>query len=206
MIKRALVVGGAHGLGLEIAKEMSARETVEKVYVVDIDYVQEKDMNDKMMSFQFDLTNERYAFFDRFTDIDTLVFTASVKDKKPFQDIPFTSIINSFNVNTIPALRLIDKFYDKLMGQDDFYCAINISALGFMPVPMYSIYGATKAALKSFIETVNAELRNAGSKNKILGIASTVTERDEMGLKATDISGIISHMEDKWEVYIPLQD
>jgi len=206
MIKRALIVGGAHGLGLDLAKELSSRDTVEIVYVVDIDYVAEADLNDKIMSFQFDLKAERYAFFDRFSDVDALIFTAALKEKAPFQEIPYTSIINAFNVNTIPALRLIDKFYDKIASDEDFYCAVNISSLGFMPVPMFSVYGATKAALKSFIETVNTELRNASKKNRIMGIVSVATETSPEVDKANDIKGILSQMERKWELYFPLAD
>ena len=34
-MKRALVVGGANGIGLSIATELAARQDVEKVYIVD---------------------------------------------------------------------------------------------------------------------------------------------------------------------------
>ena len=34
-MKRVLVVGGANGIGLSIAKVLAAREQVEKVYIVD---------------------------------------------------------------------------------------------------------------------------------------------------------------------------
>lgn len=206
MITRALVVGGAHGLGLNIAKALAAKESVEKVYIVDIDYVAEEDMTDKMMSFQFDLTNERYAFFDRFDDVDALFFTAAVKEKGPFQDIPFTHIMQAFNVNTIPALRLIDKFYSKLKGETDFYCAINISALGIMSVPMYSVYGSTKAALKSFVDTVNAELRYDGCQNRIMSIMTPITETCTNEIDKSVLDGMITCMESKWELYTPLSE
>ena len=35
-MKRALVVGGANGIGLSIATELAAREDIEKVYIVDM--------------------------------------------------------------------------------------------------------------------------------------------------------------------------
>ena len=35
MMKRALIVGGANGIGLAIAKELSASDACEKVYIVD---------------------------------------------------------------------------------------------------------------------------------------------------------------------------
>ena len=35
MMKRTLIVGGANGIGLAIAKELTQKESCEKVYIVD---------------------------------------------------------------------------------------------------------------------------------------------------------------------------
>ena len=35
MMKRTLIVGGANGIGLSIAKELTQKESCEKVYIVD---------------------------------------------------------------------------------------------------------------------------------------------------------------------------
>ena len=40
-----------------------------------------------------------------------------------------------------------------------------------MSSPFFSVYGATKAALKIFIESVNVELEKAGSPNRILNVS-----------------------------------
>lgn len=55
-------------------------------------------------------------------------------------------------------MRLIKRFYDKydkLEGETDFYCGVMDSISGWMSSPFFSVYGATKAALKIFIESVN---------------------------------------------------
>ena len=56
---------------------------------------------------------------------------------------------------------------DKLEVANDFYCGVMVSIAGFMSSPFFSLYGATKAALKVFIESVNVELEKAGSPNRI---------------------------------------
>ena len=43
-----------------------------------------------------------------------------------------------------------------------------VSIAGFMSSPFFSVYGATKAALKIFIESVNVELERADSPNRLL--------------------------------------
>ena len=53
---RILVVGGANGIGLSIAKVLAARESTEKVYVVDKAPLADEYKEPKIESFEFDLT------------------------------------------------------------------------------------------------------------------------------------------------------
>lgn len=211
MIKRILVVGGANGIGLSIAHEMALRETTEKVYVVDKAPLQEQYAHTKIESFQFDLTSSDYHFFDLFTDIDALMITAGFGRLALFKDVPEQQIIDSFNVNTIPVLRLIKRFYNKLEGNKHFYCGVMDSIAGWMSSPFFAVYGATKAALKIFIESVNVELVKAGSANKILNVSpGTVKGSSFYGAQSNletlhDLScEIIKHLERKDDLYIPL--
>ena len=107
MIKKILVVGGANGIGLSIANELAKRDEVEKVYIVDKAPLTEEFSNPKFESFQFDLIREDYSFFNSFTDINALMITAGFGKLALFKDVPESHIMNSFNVNTIPVLRLV---------------------------------------------------------------------------------------------------
>lgn len=171
MIKRILIVGGANGIGLAIAHELAHRESTEKVYVVDKAALQEQYIHHKIESFRFDLTSEDYSFFDRFSDINALMITAGFGKLALFKDVTEQHIFDSFNVNTIPVLRLIKRFYSKLESKDEFYCGVMDSIAGWMSSPFFAVYGATKAALKIFIESVNVELIGEGSKNRILNVS-----------------------------------
>ena len=65
--------------------------------------------------------------FDRFTDINALMITAGFGKLALFKDVPEQHIIDSFNVNTIPVLRLIKRFYNRLEDKEnDFYCGVMI--------------------------------------------------------------------------------
>ena len=210
MIQRILVVGGANGIGLAIAHEMANREGTEKVYVVDKAPLQEEYAHPKIHSFQFDLTSEDYSFFDRFDDIDALMITAGFGKLSLFKDVPENYIMNSFNVNTIPVMRLVHKFYGKLEAKEDFYCGVMVSIAGFMSSPFFAVYGATKAALKIFIESVNVELKKAGSTNCILNVSpgslkgtSFTNGKTELSLITPLAKEVIVHMEVKDDLYIP---
>lgn len=210
MIRRILIVGGANGIGLAIATELAARESTEKVYIVDKVALAEEYTHPKIESFLFDLTAEDYHFFDCFTDIDAMMITAGFGRLALFKDVSEQHIIDSFNVNTIPALRLIKRFYSKLEGKEDFYCGVMDSIAGWMSSPFFAVYGATKAALKIFIESVNVELKKGGSQNVILNISPGIIKGTSFYGMETDLDvlhniscEILQHLEAKDDVFIP---
>jgi len=86
-MKRVLIVGGAGGIGLAIATELSSRADVERVYIVDRQALPEEYTCDKFKSFTFDLMSEDYSFFDRFDDVDTLMITAGFGRLALFKDL-----------------------------------------------------------------------------------------------------------------------
>lgn len=212
-MRKILIVGGANGIGLSIATEMARRDDVEKVYIVDKACVAEEFWNDKFEAYQFDLTSEDYSLFDRFEDIDTLMITAGFGRLQLFKDMDEKMIGTYFNVNTIPVIRIVKKFYDKLEKDENFYCGVMVSIAGFMTSPFFSLYAATKAALKVFIESVNVELLKAGSKNQILNVSPGSLKGTSFSQGKTDLSitapmanAIIEHLEAKDDLFIPQYD
>lgn len=212
-MKKALVVGGANGIGLSIATELAARNDIEKIFIVDKAAIADEFMNPKFEGYQFDLTQEDYSIFDNFQDVDTLMITAGFGRLALFENIDEKMIPLYFNVNTIPVMRIVKHFYDKLNSQNDFYCGVMVSIAGFMSSPFFSLYGATKAALKIFIESVNVELEKAGAANRILNVSpgsikGTSFENGKTELSITsDLSrDIISHLEQKDDLFIPKYD
>lgn len=212
-MKRVLVVGGANGIGLSIAKVLTFRDEVERVYIVDKAPLASEYHEDKIMSYQFDLTNADYSIFDQFTDIDGLMITAGFGRLALFEIIPEEMISTYFNVNTIPVIRIIKHFYDKLLGAEDFYCGVMVSIAGFLSSPFFSLYGATKAALKIFIESVNVELQKAGTTNRILNVSPGSIKGTSFNQGKTDLTvtaslaaEIIGHLEQKNDLFIPNYD
>ena len=212
-MKRVLIVGGASGIGLSIAVELSQRRDVEKIYIVDKAAVSEEHINEKIYSLQFDLTSSDYSIFDQFSDIDALMITAGFGRLALFRDISDEQIQMYFNVNTLPVLRIIRKFYDRLEGKADFRCGVMVSIAGFMSSPFFSVYAATKAALKVFIESVNVELLKAGSTNRILNVSPGSIKGTSFSGGPTDLSQtnalartIIESLERKDDLLIPQYD
>lgn len=209
-MRKALIVGGANGIGLSIATELAKRSDIEKVYIVDKSPVVNEYYQDKFEGFQFDLTDSDYSIFDRFSDIDTLMITAGFGRLALFRDIDEQNIVNSFNVNTLPVIRIIKRFYDRIEKDENFYCGVMVSIAGFMSSPFFSVYAATKAALKVFIESVNVELIKAGSNNRILNVSPGSIKGTSFNQGQTDLTitaplakDIISNLINKNDLFIP---
>jgi len=209
-MKRVLVVGGANGIGLSIVKVLTAKPEIEKVYIVDKAPLSAEFNDDKIVSYQFDLTNHDYSIFDNFADIDGLMITAGFGKLQLFKDIPEEMIAAYFNVNTIAVIRVIKHFYNRLISKEDFYCGVMVSISGFLSSPFFSLYGATKGALRYFIESVNVELIKAGSNNRILNVSpgsikgtSFAQGKTDLELTAPLAIDIINHMLQKDDLFIP---
>lgn len=210
MIRRALVVGGANGIGLSIATELAKCDDCEKIYIVDKVVVAKEYDNPKFENVQFDLTNEDFSIFDGFRDIDTLMITAGFGKMSLFCNISELYISSSFAVNTVAPIRIVHHFMDKLQGNEDFRCGIMVSIAGFMSSPFFAVYAATKAALKIFIESVNVELEKSGSSNKILNVSPGSINGTSFNKGKTDLTAIetlsndiIARLEAKDDLYIP---
>lgn len=167
--RKALVVGGSNGIGLSIVKELLEKK-YEKVYIID-KQAPDFQKNRKIEFHKLNLINENYGIFEEFNDINTLIITAGFGRIAPFESFNEVEIINNFKVNSIAAIRIIRKFYDKLLGNENFYCAVMGSIAGLISSPLFSVYGSAKASLCKFIESVNIELEMKKSPNRILNIS-----------------------------------
>lgn len=209
-MKNVLIVGGANGIGLSIAKVLTAKDEVEKVYILDKAPLAEQYQEERIESQVFDLTSTDYSIFDQYGGIDGLVITAGFGRLALFEDIPEEMIATYFNVNTIAIIRVIKHFYDKLLSKDDFYCGVMVSIAGFMSSPFFSLYGATKAGLKIFIESVNVELEKSGTSNRILNVSpgsikGTHFDQGDNDLAQTTplAQDIVFNMQQKNDLFIP---
>lgn len=209
-MKRILVVGGSNGIGLCIAKILASRQQTEKVYVVDKAVIKEEHLEEKIKFVQFDLTSDDYSIFESFADIDALIITAGFGTLELFKDVKEELIPLYFQVNTVAPIRIIKHFYDKLLSRSDFFCGIMVSISGFISSPFFAVYGATKAALKLFIESVNVELEKSGTTNRILNVSPGSIKGTSFNQGETDLGiitplaiEILTHIERKDDLFIP---
>lgn len=206
-MKKALIIGGANGIGLAIALQLS---DYDHVYIIDKVEPSIAVLPTHISFEVFDLKSQDYSIFNRYQDISLLMITAGFGRLAYFHDISEQHIIDSFQVNTVAVIRIIKHFYNHLQGQNNFLCGIMGSIAGFMSSPLFATYGATKAALKVFIESVNVELEMGGSSNRILNVSPGSIKGTNFNGGENDLSlttelaqQIITHLEAKDDLFIP---
>lgn len=209
-MKEALVVGGANGIGLAIAMELADRPDMRCVHIVDKSPLAEKYKRDNVRSYEFDLAQADYSFFDQFDAIDTLFISAGFGRLSLFKDIDEELISTYFSVNAIASIRIFKHFYAKLESSEPFYCGTMVSIAGYLSSPFFSVYGATKAAMRFFIESVNVELAKAGYDNRILNVSPGSIKGTSFNQSETDLEQIrslacqiIEHLNARSDLFIP---
>jgi short-subunit dehydrogenase len=209
----ALVIGGANGIGLAIATLLAEDERFDNIHIVDRQTVASEFQHPKFRCHTFDLRSEDYSLFDTFTEVNTLIITAGFGRLAHFADIEEDHIVDSFSVNTTAVIRIVHHFYDRLLGDKEFYCGVMGSIAGFLSSPLFAVYGATKAALKIFIESVNVELEMAGSKNRILNISpgsikgtAFYNGGNDLSLTSKLAHDIIENLKLHNDLFIPMYD
>lgn len=209
-MKEALIVGGANGIGLAVALELAAQSDMRCVHIVDKSPLATEHQRSNVRGYEFDLTQSDYSFFNQFQTIDTLFISAGFGRLALFRDIDENLISSYFNVNTVATIRILKRFYNRLEDTQPFYCGTMVSISGFLSSPFFSVYGATKAAMRSFIESVNTELTKADTKNRILNVSPGSIKGTSFNQGATDLEltkklaqDIITNLQTRADLYIP---
>ena len=214
--KKALVVGGSNGIGLSVAFELSGR--CAEVFIMDrvapdipipqnVKYIRHNLLTDDFA----EAAGQNGLAPD---NLQTLVITAGFGRIAPYETFLPKEIENVFGVNAEALAKILAYYYPRMLGNEDFYCAVMGSIAGLLASPMISLYSATKAAVCKLTEGLNAELAVAGSCNRILNVSPGSIKgtrfngalSNDMSLTSPLALEIVSRMYSRELLYIPDYD
>ena len=113
-------------------------------------------------------------------DIDLLINNAGLGDSGPFATSDPTRIDQIIQVN-MSALTLLTRKLLPTMIARKRGAILNVSSsAGFLPIPGFAVYAATKAYVTNFSEALRAELRDTGVSVSILCPGPVHTEFGEV--------------------------
>ena len=155
-----------------------SRELIEKGYFIEIADREEGDtalLPDRKYRYSFcDLLDFDEDFFSRLAsdrDTEILVITAGIGRIADFQAHHTAEIKKIIETDASALIRIIRIFYGRILSDSPFFTAVMGSISGRVCSPAASVYAAAKAAVVRFAESVNIELEDAGTPNRILEVS-----------------------------------
>lgn len=166
--KRILITGGSAGIGKAMVKEFSKRDVTDIAVMgrtgEKLDELEREFPSVKFLKIQGDVSQVKdikdavNAVKDEWGTLDILINNAGVVSAGALDEISDEDVINQVNVN-VTGLVLMTKYFLPLLKQSQDGAIMNISSgLGYIAMPFYSVYAATKSAVKHFSEAMRREL------------------------------------------------
>ena len=210
--KAAVVIGGSNGIGLSVARRLMA----EKYHVIILDVCAP---DPELLC----LDAYTYHFFDALDpdgellhelkedeSVEFLMITAGIGRVADFEYLHEAEIERTMRINAEATVKIIRTFYDRIKSNSPFYCGVMGSIAGLVSSPMFSVYAASKAAVCRFVESVNIELEDSGTPNRILNVApgSIKGTRFNGGENNVEITRdlaeqIVEHVKNSETLFIP---
>ncbi|ERK29128.1 SDR family NAD(P)-dependent oxidoreductase [Clostridium intestinale] len=174
--KSVIIVGASGGLGESFVKAFS--ENGARLLIAGRN---EDRLNSITENLEGDITKavidisdkdsvERFSIFaDRWAEnIDIIVNVSGYDVRKSLNEHEYEEIKNSFDVNTIGAILLTKAFVPFMKDRDESNI-VHIGGFvdGRLAFPYYSVDAASRAALFTFIESINREIKVEGGKTRV---------------------------------------
>ena len=171
--KSAVVIGGSNGIGLSVARQLIADNY--HVNILDICVPDPKLLESDGYTYHFfdalDPDDNLLCELKEDERVDFLMITAGIGRVADFEYLHETEIVRIMRINAEATIKTIRAFYDRIKSNSPFYCGVMGSIAGLVSSPMFSVYAASKAAVCRFVESVNIELEESGTPNRILNVS-----------------------------------
>jgi short-subunit dehydrogenase len=174
--KRALITGGAQGIGLSIARALAAAGA--EIVLTDIN---EESLDQARSSltaagaechtYILDVTDDsaitatRDRLHEEIGRIHLLVNNAGVVHGGAFLEVPLERHLRTFKVNTEGLVSVTHAFLPDLIAAAESHLVNMSSASGLVGLPWGSTYAASKWATFGFSESLRLELERTGNKH-----------------------------------------
>lgn len=166
--KKILITGGSAGIGKALIQEL-LRNGVNDLAVVGrkkepLEKLQETFPTTNFLLIQANVGNPQdldkvvQRVEEEWGRLDILINNAGVVSAGLLSDLSVEDILQQINVN-LTGLILMTKKTLPLLKKSEEGAIINISSgYGYIAMPFYSVYAATKAAVKQFSDAIRREL------------------------------------------------
>jgi 3-oxoacyl-[acyl-carrier protein] reductase len=166
-MKNILLIGGSHGIGLEIAKNLS---TENNIIVASRTAEHLSDLNVKHIT--FDASTDTLDLASLPEAIDGFVYCPGSINLKPFKNLKIEQFQEDLDINYIYMVKIFQTILPKLLQSPQASVVLFSSVAATTGMPFHSSIAGAKAAVEGFAKAVAAEF---APKIRVNTIAPSIT-------------------------------
>lgn len=161
--RTVLIVGGTSGIGLGLARRFVDSGSTVIVGGRATDRVTDLETVRMDVTDPASVTAARDDVLARHPDLDLVVTMSGVMLIEDLRDpAHFEQAEASIQVNLLGTIRVIDAFTPHLIAQGHGDIVTVTSGIAFLPFPLMPTYGASKAGVHAYTESLRAHLAGTG--------------------------------------------
>ena len=166
-MKNILLIGGSHGIGLEIAKNLSATHNI---IVASRTAEHLGDLNLKHIT--FDASTDTLDLSALPESLDGFVYCPGSINLKPFKNLKIEQFQEDLEINYIYMVKIFQTILPKLLASPQASVVLFSSVAASTGMPFHSSIAGAKAAVEGFAKAVAAEF---APKIRVNTIAPSIT-------------------------------
>jgi 3-oxoacyl-[acyl-carrier protein] reductase len=167
-MKNILIIGGSHGIGLAIAKELENGNTV---FVASRSNENLADLN--VTHIAFDALTDTLDTSNLPTEIDGLVYCPGSINLRPFRGLKPEAFEADLQINFIGLVKVIQSVLPNLTASKQASIVLFSSVAASMGMPFHTSVAAAKGAIEGFAKALAAEY---APKIRVNVIAPSLTD------------------------------
>ncbi|UZJ54853.1 hypothetical protein CBS101457_004173 [Exobasidium rhododendri] len=183
--KTILITGGSAGIGLELAVQLYKKGNVVIItgkFAARLAEAKKREVG--LITIQSDVADLHDVeslhsrIIGEYPNLDILINNAGIMRKVNLHHASSSldTMMEEITINLVAAIRLSVLFLPLLKEQEEAAIVNVTSGLAFVPFPICPIYGASKAGLHSFSESLRVQLQNTSVRVIEVAPPQTKTE------------------------------
>lgn len=161
--RTVLIVGGTSGIGLGLARRFVAAGSTVIVGGRNTDRVEDLETVEIDVVDPHSVIRARDEVLANHPELDVVVTMSGVMLVEDLRDpAHLAQAETTITVNLLGTIRVIDAFTSHLINRGGGHLITVSSGIGFLPFPLMPSYGASKAGVHAYTESLRAQLAGTG--------------------------------------------
>lgn len=161
--RTVFIVGGTSGIGLGLARRFASAGSTVVVGGRHTEHIDDLETVTIDVAEPDSILQARDRVLSEHPDLDVVVTMAGVMIPEDIRDpAHLADAETTIRINLLGTIRVVDAFLPHLMSRADGDIVTVSSGIGFLPFPLMPTYGASKAGVHSYTESLRAHLNGTG--------------------------------------------